>query len=88
MIFFQKFYFSQRFLLRRALEVIVGTNLVLALMQQWIVPGIVNSLIPFSVSILFRRVYILEYTFILICKQKTNELNNDLKKVCLHIFRT
>ena len=65
LIFFQKFYFSQRFLLRRALEVIVGTNLVLALMQQWIVPGIVNSLIPFSVSILFRRVYIVDYAFIL-----------------------
>ena len=87
MIFFQKFYFSQRFLLRRALEVIVGTNLVLALMQQWIVPGIVNSLIPFSVSILFRRVYIVEYTFIF-CIQKSNEHNNDLKKVCLHISRT
>jgi hypothetical protein len=37
-------------LLRRALEVIVGINLVLALIQQWIVPGIVNSIIPFSVS--------------------------------------
>ena len=31
---------------------IVGTNLVFALIQQWIVPGIENSLIPFSVSTL------------------------------------
>ena len=46
-------HFIKRFLLRRALEVIVGTNIVLALIQQWIVPGIVNSLIPFSVSIMF-----------------------------------
>ena len=46
-----RFVFLQnRFLLRRALEVIVGTNLLFALIQQWIVPGIVNSLIPFSVS--------------------------------------
>ena len=37
------------FLLRRALEVIVGTNITLALVQQWIIPSVVNSLIPFSV---------------------------------------
>ncbi len=37
-----------RFLIRRALEVVVGTNLVLALIQQWIFPSVVNSLIPFS----------------------------------------
>ena len=51
MIYFH-LHFINRFLLRRALEVIVGTNIVLALIQQWIVPGIVNSLIPFSVSIM------------------------------------
>ena len=45
-----RFFLQNRFLLRRALEVIVGTNLLFALIQQWIVPGIVNSLIPFSVS--------------------------------------
>ena len=39
-----------RFLLRRALEVIVGINFLLALIQQWIIPSVVNSLIPFSVS--------------------------------------
>ena len=38
-----------RFLLRRALEVIVGINFLLALIQQWIIPSVVNSLIPFSV---------------------------------------
>ena len=37
------------FLIRRALEVVVGVNLVLALAQQWIIPSVVNSLIPFSV---------------------------------------
>ena len=37
------------FLLRRALEVLVGTNIALALAQQWIIPSVVNSLIPFSV---------------------------------------
>jgi len=36
------------FLLRRALEVIVGINFLLALIQQWIIPSVVNSLIPFS----------------------------------------
>jgi len=36
------------FLLRRALEVIIGTNVTLALVQQWIIPSVVNSLIPFS----------------------------------------
>jgi len=38
-----------RFLLRRLLEVVIGTNLVLGLMQQWVFPSIVNSLTPFSV---------------------------------------
>ena len=38
------------FLFRRALEVIIGTNLILALIQQWMIPSVVNSLIPFSVS--------------------------------------
>ncbi len=28
---------------------IVGTNIVLGLVQQWIFPSVVNSLIPFSV---------------------------------------
>lgn len=36
------------FLLRRALEVVVGINITLALVQQWIIPSVVNSLIPFS----------------------------------------
>jgi hypothetical protein len=40
------------FLLRRALEVVVGTNIALALAQQWIIPSVVNSLIPFSVLFL------------------------------------
>lgn len=36
------------FLLRRALEVMIGINLLMALVQQWIIPSVVNSLIPFS----------------------------------------
>jgi len=36
------------FLLRRVAEVIIGTNVTLALIQQWIIPSVVNSLIPFS----------------------------------------
>merc|ERR1719244_911021 len=36
------------FLLRRACEVLVCFNLLLALIQQWIIPSVVNSLIPFS----------------------------------------
>merc|ERR1712150_359242 len=36
------------FLLRRAVEVVVGINLLMALAQQWIIPSVVNSLIPFS----------------------------------------
>jgi len=36
------------FLLRRFLEVVFGFNLLLALIQQWIIPSVVNSLIPFS----------------------------------------
>jgi len=36
------------FLLRRVLETVIGINLVLALFQQWIIPSVVNSLIPFS----------------------------------------
>eukprot|EP00095_Tigriopus_kingsejongensis_P007810 maker-scaffold204_size260821-snap-gene-1.31 protein:Tk07810 transcript:maker-scaffold204_size260821-snap-gene-1.31-mRNA-1 annotation:"GJ17509" len=37
------------FLMRRLLEVVVGTNIALALIQQWIIPSVVNSLIPFSI---------------------------------------
>jgi len=36
------------FLFRRALEVIIGINLLMALAQQWIIPSVVNSLIPFN----------------------------------------
>lgn len=36
------------FLIRRALEVLVGTQVALALIQQWIIPSVVNSLIPFT----------------------------------------
>ena len=35
------------FLLRRVLEVVLGTNLMLALIQQWIVPNVIHSLVPF-----------------------------------------
>ena len=35
------------FLFRRVLEVILGTNLMLALIQQWMVPNVINSLVPF-----------------------------------------
>ena len=35
------------FLFRRILEVILGTNLMLALIQQWMVPNVINSLVPF-----------------------------------------
>ena len=35
------------FLLRRVLEVLLGTNLLLALTQQWIVPNVIHSLVPF-----------------------------------------
>lgn len=35
------------FLLRRVLEVILGTNLILALIQQWMVPNVIRSLVPF-----------------------------------------
>lgn len=36
------------FLLKRMLEVIVGINIVMALFQQWMVPSVKNSLVPFS----------------------------------------
>ena len=35
------------FLLRRVVEVVLGTNLMLALIQQWMVPNVINSLVPF-----------------------------------------
>jgi len=36
------------FLLRRALEVMVGLNVSMAVIQQWIIPSVVNSLKPFA----------------------------------------
>ena len=45
-------YFS--FLIRRVLEVLIGTQIVLGLLQQWIFPSVMNSLIPFSEMHLFK----------------------------------
>ncbi|KAL0274082.1 UNVERIFIED_CONTAM: hypothetical protein PYX00_006598 [Menopon gallinae] len=38
----------KRFLIKRFLEVIIGFQVVVALFQQWIIPSVKNSLIPFS----------------------------------------
>jgi len=38
----------KRFLLRRGLECFFGAQLMVALIQQWIIPSVKNSLIPFS----------------------------------------
>lgn len=38
----------KRFLLRRIIELLFGIQLVLALFQQWIIPSVKNSLMPFS----------------------------------------
>ena len=71
------------FLLRRALEVLVGTNIALALAQQWIIPSVVNSLIPFSViffslapSDLVISMYLLQQTHYLYvtCAHSSNML--------------
>ena len=36
------------FLARRAVEVVVGLNLVMAIVQQYITPSVVNSLMSFA----------------------------------------
>lgn len=38
----------KRFLLKRILEVVIGANVILCLFQQWMIPSVKNSLIPFS----------------------------------------
>lgn len=38
----------KRFLIKRILEVAIGMNIMMALFQQWMVPSVKNSLIPFS----------------------------------------
>ena len=38
----------KRFVVRRLLEVIIGWNVVLGLFQQWMIPSVRNSLVPFS----------------------------------------
>jgi len=38
----------KRFLLRRVAELFFGIQLVLGLFQQWIIPSVKNSLVPFS----------------------------------------
>lgn len=38
----------KRFLLKRLLEVIIGVNVVMGLFQQWMIPSVRNSLVPFS----------------------------------------
>ncbi|XP_015177113.1 PREDICTED: diacylglycerol O-acyltransferase 1 isoform X2 [Polistes dominula] len=38
----------KRFLIKRILEVVVGCQVIMSLFQQWMVPSVKNSLIPFS----------------------------------------
>ncbi|KAK2724944.1 diacylglycerol O-acyltransferase 1-like [Artemia franciscana] len=38
----------KRFLIKRILETLIGSHVVLALFQQWIIPSVKNSLTPFS----------------------------------------
>jgi diacylglycerol O-acyltransferase 1 len=38
----------KRFLIKRMLEVAIGANIVMALIQQWMIPSVRNSLVPFS----------------------------------------
>lgn len=38
----------KRFLVKRILEVAVGANIVMALIQQWMIPSVRNSLVPIS----------------------------------------
>ncbi|CAK9819820.1 Diacylglycerol O-acyltransferase 1 [Anthophora quadrimaculata] len=38
----------KRFLIKRIVEVVVGCQVVMSLIQQWIVPSVKNSLVPFS----------------------------------------
>lgn len=47
----KKSIFIYRFLVKRMVEVVVGFQVMMCLFQQWIIPSVKNSLIPFSVSI-------------------------------------
>lgn len=47
------FIYLRRFLIKRILEVVVGCQVVMSLFQQWMVPCVKNSLVPFSVSVSF-----------------------------------
>lgn len=38
----------KRFLIKRLLEVIIGVNVVMGVFQQWMIPSVRNSLVPFS----------------------------------------
>lgn len=38
----------KRFLIKRMLEVLIGIQVMMSLFQQWIIPSVKNSLIPFS----------------------------------------
>lgn len=38
----------KRFLIKRCLEVVLLVNLMLGLFQQWMIPSVRNSLVPFS----------------------------------------
>lgn len=38
----------KRFLIKHILEFVLGVNLVMALFQQWMIPSVTNSLVPFS----------------------------------------
>ena len=71
-------FFENSFLIRRVLEVLIGTQIVLGLLQQWIFPSVMNSLIPFSEMHLFKGLERLLKLAVSKCQSVTKSLNHRL----------
>lgn len=52
-MFFISYALRYRFLIKRIIEVIIGFQVVLGLIQQWIIPSVKNSVITFSVNLIY-----------------------------------
>ena len=71
-------FFENSFLIRRVLEVLIGTQIVLGLLQQWIFPSVMNSLIPFSEMHLFKGLERLLKLAVRKCHSVTKAVNHRL----------
>lgn len=86
----------KRFLLKRILEVAIGFNVVLGLFQQWMIPSVRNSLVPFSnmdvvkaterlLKLAVSLIYLIHLKFVVHTQTHDNHFS-DSKSFCVAVL--